>query len=134
MQFTDDEWLAFAIKLQQATLRGLLRWTGSDDLFDPDTTRGYTTTVAGNATYRLRTKDGDEQFPYILSVGEPDGAKLADFTTVPYGDDWEQSTDARASQIIAELYPYVQRAVTGAPQKAKSLLDGLDGLIGEDPF
>lgn len=134
MQFTSDEWLAFAIKLQQATSRGLLRWTGSDGIFDPDETRGYSTSVAGNAIYTLRTKDGDEQFPYVLTIREPDGTKVAEFVTVPYGDAWEQSADAGASQVIAELYPDVQRVVTGAPQKAKFLLDGLDGLIGDNPF
>jgi|GEM_PF-6003724 hypothetical protein len=134
MQFTGDEWLEFAIKLQTATFRGRLRWTGSDQLFDPDSTRGFSTTVAGNATYRLRTKDGDEQFPYILTVCEPDGTVLADFVTVPYGDDWEQPVEAQASRVIAELYPYVERSVTGAPQKARSLLEGLDGLIADPPL
>lgn len=135
MDFTDDEWLSFAQKLFRATDQYKLTWTGEDDEFAAET--GYRTKVPGGSTYVLSSRDGDGLFPYVLSIFDG-GRELASFTTVAYGDEWghtfkDPTSEQSASQVLGELYSLVRRLVTGAPQKARELLDDLDSLLGEDP-
>lgn len=135
MQFNNDEWLSFANKLEQATGLGKLRWSGTDAASDPfEDKPGYFATIPNNATYRLRSRDNDGEFPFVVTIFDPSGVEVAEFTTIPFGDIWEQNenSDQAASAIIARLYATVARLVTGAPEKARALLNGLDAIIGDD--
>ncbi len=126
MQFTDEEWLAFANKLERATELGAISWFHDDEAWNQHT---YYTTIPGNAKYELYSRDEDGQYPYVLEISDLDGTKLSEFTTVPYGDEWDKSSAQRVSAMLDRLYGRVTRLVTGAPQKAESLLRGLDDLL-----
>lgn len=133
MQFTDEEWFALSSKLQQATTASKLIWSPQKDFAGIS---AFHTTVPGNAIYTLHSRDYDNQFPFVLEISDIDGTKLSEFTTIPYGDELELSYGQHASIVIDGLYSQVERLVTGAPQKAQSLLDGLDRLFPSDeaPF
>lgn len=133
MQFTDEEWLALSSKLERATSASKLIWSSKEETAG---SIAFHATVPGSAIYTLRSRDSDNLFPFILEVSNTDGTTLSEFTTVPYGDEWELSDNQRTSAIIDGLYSHVERLVTGAPQKAQSLLDGLDSLLpdNEAPF
>lgn len=132
MYFTDEEWLAFAQRLRRATDAGRLQW----EIQDPWTENVFIVTVPGNAVYKLASRDEDGQFPYVLEIKDLDGTKVSEFTTVAYANSWDPSPAESASSILDSLYRDVGRLVTGAPQRAQSLLDGLGELAPpeEDPF
>ena len=134
IQFTPDEWFNIVQRLELATDHGRVSWSGEDDPFSIN--NGFQTTIAGNATYVLRSRDYDGTFPFVVKILDQSSNVDAEFETVPFeGKQWPEP-DEQASETIARLYLKVKRLVTGAPQKARSLLDDLDGLLGQDdsPF
>lgn len=132
MQFTPEEWYSFAHKLSRATDAGRVDW----DMLDSDfSNNAFLAVVPGNAAYTIYSRDGDGQFPYILKINDLEGNPISDFTTVAYFDVFDLQAEHRASMVIESLYQDVARLVTGAPQKAQSLLAGLEALAPEeDPF
>ncbi|MCK2035677.1 hypothetical protein KZC51_05965 [Microbacterium sp. SSW1-49] len=133
MQFSGEEWLAFVSKLEQATSSGKLQWSGDDNPFEEPP--GFVASIPGNAIYNVRSKDYDGEFPYLLRILTESGEEVAEFLSPPFDSSaWEQTPEERASQRLTGLYGEIVRRVTGAPQKAQLLLDGLDNLLSDDPF
>lgn len=135
MQFSGDEWYKFVQKLEIATSAGKLEWSGEENPFD--SLPGFTASIPGNAKYNVRSKDFDGEFPYVLSVLDERDKLIAEFVSPPFDSNaWQLTSEENASRQLAGLYGEIVRRVTGAPQKAQSLLDGLDDLLRDEdhPF
>jgi hypothetical protein len=130
MKFNDDEWTEILTRLEQATNARTLRWARSDEWSFADE---YVAPVPGSVTYAIRSRDGDEQFPFIVRALDDRGEEVAEFQTAP--SDWTASGTS-SSAIATRLYETIARIVTGAPEKAQSLIESLEKLVPQEgePF
>lgn len=118
--FSEEEWSDIVWGIYRLTRNDQVVWEKSGDPW----AEYYSLSPTAETEYRLSSKDNDGQFPYILEVYR-NGSDLpfASYVAEPFHEG-----DEAVSEALDGLFGLVSRAVTGAPQLAKTLLEELRAL------